>query len=403
MPRPAGPVPAKVNMVTPSPFDDRFSVARFSRGPGAGSHDVRVRLTERGVAIEGLEGDAPLIWPYGALTIAEPLSAQSIDALLSYSYQPGAALFVPDKTFARALMEHAPQLTVRARRMRSARPWFWAAGGAGLVVAGIWLSGFSPANALARMLPDKAREMLGDQVVASMTNGRATCVAPAGTAALDALTAKLSAAAGTGQRFKVVVADWDVLNAFATPGERIVLTRGLIEKAQSPDEVAGVLAHEMGHGIELHPETGIVRGIGLAAATEIVLGGAGGLANIGLLLTQMSYSRDAEREADGHALSILKGAQVSPDGLLSFFDRVAQMEENEGGAGGIGVLRSHPQTEERRAVVAAAERYAATPALDAAGWKALQSICTVTEGGETVPSAPPSPRPSKPLPGETDT
>jgi Zn-dependent protease with chaperone function len=393
---------AKVTMVSPSPFDDRSSVARFSRGPGAGSQDVRVRLTERGVAIEGVDGEAPLIWPYGALTIAEPLSAQSIDALLSYSYQPGAALFVPDKIFARALMEHAPQLTLRARRMRSARPWFWAAGVAGAVVAGIWLSGFSPANALARMLPDKAREMLGDQVVASMTNGRATCVAPAGTAALDAMTAKLSAAAGTGQRFKVVVADWDVLNAFATPGERIVLTRGLIEAAKSPDEVAGVLAHEMGHGIELHPETGIVRGIGLAAATEIVLGGAGGLANIGLLLTQMSYSREAEREADRHALSILKGAQVSMDGLLSFFDRVAKMEENDGGTG-IGVLRSHPQTEERRAVVAAAERYAATPALDAADWEALQSICTVTEGAETVPSAPPSPRPSKPLPGETDT
>lgn len=387
----------------PHDFDDRSFVARFSAGPGAGSQDVRVRLTERGVAIEGVDGDIPLVWPYGALAIAEPLSGQSIDALLSYSYQPGAALFVPDKIFARALMEHAPQLTVRARRMRSARPWLWAAGAASAMVAGIWLSGFSPANALARILPDKAREMLGDQVLASMTDGRATCVAPAGTAVLNALTAKLSAAAGTGQRFKVVVADWDVMNAFATPGERIVLTRGLIEKAQSADEVAGVLAHEMGHGIELHPETGIVRGIGLAAAAEIVLGGAGGLANIGLLLTQMSYSREAEREADGHALSILKGAQVSPDGLLSFFDRVTSIEQSEGGAGGIGVLRSHPQTEERRAVVAAADRYAATPALDAADWKALQSICTVTEGAETVPSAPRSPRPSKPLPGETDT
>ncbi len=366
-----------------------------------GSLDVRVRLTERGVAIYGLEGEAPLIWPYGALAIAEPLSSHSIDALLSYSYQPGAALFVPDKTFARALMEPAPHLTVRARRMRSARPWLWAAGAAGAVVAGIWLSGFSPANALARMLPDKARAMLGDQVVASMTSGRATCVAPAGKAALDALTAKLSSAAGTGQRFKVVVADWDVLNAFATPGERIVLTRGLIETAQSADEVAGVLAHEMGHGIELHPETGIVRGIGLAAATELVLGGAGGLANIGLLLTQMSYSRDAEREADEHALSILKGAQVSPDGLLGFFDRVAQMEENDGGTG-IGVLRSHPQTDERRTVVAAAERYPARPALEATDWAALRSICTVTEGTAPKSAEPPATRPAEPLPGETD-
>jgi Zn-dependent protease with chaperone function len=387
----------------PHDFDDRSFVARFSAGPGAGSQDVRVRLTDRGVAIDRdpSSPDDTLIWPYGALAIGEPLSAHSIDALLTYSYQPGAALFVPDKMFARALMEHAPQLTVRARRMRSARPWIWAAGLGGVAVAAIWLAGLSPAKSIARMLPDSAREMLGDQAVASMTNGRATCVAPAGLAALDRLTAKLSAAAGPGQRFKVVVADWDMLNAFATPGERIVLTRGLIEKAQSPDEVAGVLAHEMGHGIELHPEAGIVRGIGLAAATELLLGGAGGLANVGLLLTQMSYSRDAEREADRHALSILKSAQISPDGLLHFFDRVAEMEK-AGGAGGIGVLRSHPQTEERRAVVAAAERAAASPALEARDWAALQSICTVREGGEAAPSQP-APQPSKPLPGETDT
>ncbi len=392
----------QLKMALPSPVDDRFFVARFSRGPGAGSLDVRVRLTERGVAIEGSDADAPLIWPYGALAIAEPLSAQSIDALLSTSDQPGAALFVPDKTFARALIAPAPQLTIAARRLRSARPWFWAVGLAGAAVVAVWLSGFSPARTIAQMLPDTARAMIGDQMVASMTKGRATCVAPAGLAALDRLTAKLSAATGTGQRFKVVVVDWDVMNAFATPGERIVLTRGLVEEARTGDEVAGVLAHEMGHGIALHPETGIVRGIGLAAGAELVLGGAGGLANIGLLLTQMSYSREAEREADQYALSILRGAQISAEGLLRFFDRVAEMEETEGGSG-MGVLRSHPQTEERRAVVAATERYAATPALEAADWVALQSICTVKESAAPAPSQQPLPRPSQPLPGETDT
>ncbi len=368
-------------------------MARFSDGSRPGAQDVRVRLTDRGIAIEGI-GQEVLIWPFGALAVAEPLSQHSIEALVTYSYQPGATLCVPDKAFARALGEHAPHLTMRAHRLRAARPWFWAAGLAGMIAAGIWAAGLSPANAIARMLPDKARHVIGDQALASMTRNRQMCSAPPGLAALDQLTAKLSRAAGTGQRFTVAIVDWDVLNAFATPGERIVMTRALIENAKSPDEVAGVLAHEMGHGIELHPETAIVRGIGLAAATELMLGGFGGtLANVGLMLTQLSYSREAEREADERALAILKAASVSPEGLLAFFDRIAEVEKDED-SGVPGVLQSHPQTEERRARVAAAQTYPAEAALGDAAWAALKAVCSVK--AYTRPSEVPD-APAKPL------
>jgi Zn-dependent protease with chaperone function len=371
-------------------------VARFSDGHTPGSRDVRVRLTDRGVTLE-LAGEAqPLVWPYGALAASEPLGDHAIDALLTYAYQPGAALFVADARFARHLAKLAPHLTARSRRWRAAQPWLWAAALAGLVLLGGWIAGLSPSRAIARMLPDTAREALGDQVVASMTRNKAVCSAPDGVAALDVLTGKLSKAAGGDRRFKVVVVDWDLMNAFATPGEKIVLTRGLIAKAKSPDEVAGVLAHEMGHGIEMHPETGLVRSIGLAAGLELVLGGAGGaLTNVGLMLAQLSYSREAEREADEHALNLLRGASISPDGLLNFFDRVREMEEKQGGPG-LDVLRSHPQTAERRERVARAQHYDSFPALDTGAWEALQGICA------GAPSPAPAQR-THPLPGETDT
>ncbi len=378
-------------------------VGRFSDGKSAASRDVLVGLSDRGVVIERPGEPEPLVWPFGALSSAEPLSSYSIDALLSCSHQPGAALFVADTAFARRLADMAPHLTARAQRLRLAKPWLYAAGVTAIAAAGIWMAGLSPSRAIARMLPDSAREALGDQVLSSMTKNRATCTAPAGVTALHALTDKLSKAAGGTTRFKVVVVDWDLLNAFATPGERIVLTRGLIEKAKSPDEVAGVLAHEMGHGLEMHPETGIVRSIGLAAGAELLLGGSGGsLANIGLLLTQLSYSREAEREADEQALRLMKIARVSPQGLIDFFDRVMDIESKEGG-GGPGVLRSHPQTEERRARVAAAETYASVPALDSGAFTALKSICAVTSESDEkpLPEGAPS-RPTRPRPGETD-
>lgn len=366
-----------------------------------------VHLGERGIVItpSDREGSDSLIWPYAALAVEEPLSAHSIDALITYSYQPGAALFVPDKSFARALKDHAPHLTLRAHRVRAARPWLWASGLMALAVIAVVLSEISPAKMIAELLPDRARTTLGDQVLKSMTRDYARCVAPDGIAALDQLTAKLSAATsllpGAGRSFTVVVVDWDLVNAFATPGERIVITRGLIENAKSPDEVAGVLAHEMGHGIELHPEAGLVRGIGLAAAAELVFGGAGsGLANVGLMLTQLSYSRRAEREADQHGLSILKEARVSPKGLLDFFSRVDELEQDAGGRAP-DILLSHPQTEERRQVVAAVPPYPSEPALEDRSWRDLKSICGLKEGDETAPNTAPL-KSLSPLPGETE-
>ncbi len=87
---------------------------------------------------------------------------------------------------------------------------------------------------MARVLPDSWRERLGDSALASMAEQRNRCTAPSGTAALDKLIGRLSDAAGPGQTFKVVVVDWELLNAFAVPGNKILLTKELIEKADGP-------------------------------------------------------------------------------------------------------------------------------------------------------------------------
>jgi predicted Zn-dependent protease len=127
----------------------------------------------------------------------------------------------------------------------------------------------------------------------------------------------------------------------------------------------------------MHPETALVRAIGLSAAAELVLGGSGGtLANIGIVLAQLSYTRDAERNADQHALEILKRAGVSADGFAQFFNRVTKLEEGQSDLNDIGILRSHPLTEERRAIVESQPPYPATPSLTARDWAALRSICS---------------------------
>lgn len=354
---------------------------RYSDGRTAAARDVRVALGERGIVIDQNDG-AELIWPYGALSTAEPISTHAVDALVSYRYQPGASLFVPNGTFARKLAGCAPHLTTRAARRRAAAPWLWVAAAA--VLAGLALSAMqlSPARTIAGLLPDRVRDGLGDRTIAAMTEGRKVCATPAGVAAVEALRRRLVAPAPEGASFQIIVVDWALVNAFATPGNRIVLTRGLLAKAGGPDEVAGVLAHEMGHGIELHPEAGIIRAIGITAALDLMFGGSGGtLGNVGAMLVQLSYSRQAEREADDWALTMLREAGISASGIADFFrrmDRAAGERDADSPAGGIaGMLRTHPATAERLQRIEAAPKYPTTPALGAAEWQALKSMCGV--------------------------
>lgn len=363
-----------------------FFEGRFSDGKTAAAQDVRIALSPRGLLIWFEKDGRELIWPYGALETSEPLSPHAIDALVSYTYQPGASLFVPHGQFARALAKAAPHLTTRAARRRAAVPWLWAAAGVVAVLTLVSLAELSPARTLARMMPDTVRISLGDHSIRSLTDSRPICKTQSGNEAVQSMVQRLVGGSDHKPAFQVVVVDWDLVNAFATPGNRIVLTRGLIESAKSADEVAGVLAHEMGHAALLHPETSLVRVIGMSAAVELLLGGGSGtLANVGVLLTQLSYTRQAEEEADEEALKRLETSGISAKGLGDFFRRVSKMESPDGnskqeGATFLDMLRTHPPTSERIRRVDHAHRYPATPALSNAQWIALQSICTAKPG-----------------------
>jgi predicted Zn-dependent protease len=315
------------------------------------------------------------MWPFAALGVATPLTSKSADVLLTSSFMPGATLFVADRDFVRSVVTRAPQLSAASFGWQAARPWMIAAAIVLLALAASWAVDFSPAKAVARMMPDRLRTTIGEKVIVGMVGTRRECREEAGRAALDRLVARLQSATSAASRFNVRVLDWSLVNAFAVPGEQIVLTRGIIAQAKSADEVAGVLAHEMGHGLELHPESSLVRIIGLSAAFELMMGGGGGtLANVGLLITQLSYTRSAEREADARALLLLQQAGISAAGLAAFFERAGETEKKIG-APDFNVLRTHPQSRERAEAIAARPTYPATPAMSPDDWRALRSIC----------------------------
>ncbi len=262
-------------MSTHSDPDDSAEGAygRLSDGKTAAAKDVRVKLDAFGIQIFETGEASPRLWSYESLETSEPMTAAAIDALLTSTAAPGMTLFVADTDFARALRVRAPQLTARATRWRHAGPWIAAAAAVAVGTIALFVLDISPSRGVARLLPEYARTTLGAEAVRSMTDGRRACHTPAGDRALKHLTSRL-ARASDGAKFNVVVVDWSVFNAFAVPGGQIVLTRELLDKAETPDEVAGVLAHEMGHGIALDPEAGSVRALGLTAIVQLMSGGS---------------------------------------------------------------------------------------------------------------------------------
>lgn len=393
--------------------------ASLGDGRTAAATPVQVRLQEAGLEIGAARGDrrTPLLWPYSELRASVPLLAGAPDVVLSRSTGGAESLFVADPDFSRLLLERAKFLGAGRQRLLALRPGIAAVA---IVIAAVGVARvleFRPSQTIAKLLPQQTREAMGRSVVAQLTGNMRRCESPAGRAALDKLTRRLTAAASERSAdVRVVLVDWNLVNAFAAPGGQIIMTRGLIQKASAPDEVAGVLAHEIGHTLELHPEAGLVRALGLTAAAQLIFAGSTGTAtNIGILLTQMRYTRVAEREADAHALRMLKAAGISAKGFGDFFERldpnppapgaeagkrdaVDKKPEEAKPSGNIAkrifeseILRTHPLTKDRLSAVRAQPPYSATPALDDADWRALQTMCGT---GLVVPP----PRPSGPAP-----
>lgn len=246
----------------------------------------------------------------------------------------------------------------------------WKAAGAfAVVAAGVVAIGLAAPAWVARAVPMSWERRLGDAMVGDF--GPRLCKAPAGQAALNRLVARI---APDSRDLEVRVTAVPMVNAAALPGGRIVIFERLLTEAKSPDEVAGVLAHEVGHVRNRDVMAALARqaGIGfvLASLTGDVANGLG-------TLLAARYSRAAESEADAFAIRLLAAANISPLPTARFFAQLAKTEDRLP-TGALGYLSSHPLSRERRTRFeqAGATHRADTPALSSAEWAALRRICT---------------------------
>ncbi len=126
--------------------------------------------------------------------------------------------------------------------------------------------------------------------------------------------------------FHFRVANTDEVNAFALPGGYVTVNRGLIEAAESGEEVAGVLGHEIQHALLRHGTKRILRQLGGRALIALLFGGTDlhAVSDASGSLLSLSYDRDQESEADLLGIQLLVAARMDPQGLASFFARLSK-------------------------------------------------------------------------------
>ena len=142
--------------------------------------------------------------------------------------------------------------------------------------------------------------------------------------------------------------DDDSVNAFALPGGRVIVHSGLIAQAESGEELAGVLAHEVQH-IELrHSLRQMIHTAGWAAVLTVALGDVSAMTAVVVhQLGNLQHSRALESEADLAGLRAMARAGIPLAGMGQFFARMHAKESKENGGLEIALLSSHPATSER--------------------------------------------------------
>jgi beta-barrel assembly-enhancing protease len=234
----------------------------------------------------------------------------------------------------------------------------------GVIAAGLWLARDRVVQLAAPLLPHHVTDQIGRAYLAQMGPH---CDGGPGNAALARLTARLLPEQGLPEPVSVTVVDNADVNAVALPGGHVALLRGIIDQAQSPDEIAAVLAHEIEHVAYQHPNQQLLKDSGPAVVARTLGSEAGDLSDLTVL---KKGGQAAEAEADAGAIALLQAADISTRGAADFFRR------NASGRDGFG--DSHPSNAERARRYGDAVKWGAEAGMSDADWQALKAICAPT-------------------------
>ena len=351
----------------------------FFDGTSSKKREVEVRFGDK---LEILENDAPIaVWAYSDLRRLDAVPGAF--KIRSIAARELANLTIQDKLGENLVAARAKKLNFDGAVQRSGT--LRIVGLSLAAVASLLLVVFFGvplmADGLAKLVPPWAERKLGDAVSNQVREmfGKDTCASPEGDKALTKLALALTTPQLRGHA-RIEVLDTGTPNAIALPGGQIFLFRGLLEKAGHPDEIAGVLAHELGHQAHRDGVRSMIQAGGSAFLLGLLFGDVTGSSALIFVFRQVldsSHSREAETDADDYSRDLMHslGRPAAPMArLLGRIDPL--MKGDEKGS----IFSSHPLTAERLRRLESADagapgQLAGAALLSPEEWQALKKIC----------------------------
>lgn len=372
-------------MLPPSEALAGLPQARFFDGRSSQPHHVFVLLKGKDMMLLSDEGQVLARWPVASLfllpkdVLDQPFALSSVQMELS-------RLIALDGRLEEAVQPLQLPHSAAVDRKTSGMGWKKLAlvgcGAAFSLLAAFFWGVPLLAEVIARNLPPAWERELGDLVSEQIGTVFALnredrrpvlCESRKGKAALDSIMAEFQAVLPAALPVRLEVWDLPVDNALALPGGRIILFRGMIQKAGNVDALGFVLAHEYAHLVRRHPTENALQVAGGAAIISMVVGDVGGgiaLGGAAEYLARTGFTRKAEAEADHYALYLMQAGGWNTGPAADLFEKLAANGPDDSKW---SWLSTHPALLERAGIL----REEAMPdAKDRSQlWHAIRDIC----------------------------
>jgi predicted Zn-dependent protease len=355
--------------------------AAYLDGRSAARRRATARIGRAALEITLADSDTRLLWPYREIRQTQGHYAGE-QVRLERGGELSEALLVSDAAFLSALREAAPETRFHDPARRRFRVGLILVAGLAAIAVGGALYLFAlpaVASMAAQHVPIQWEHRLGDAIVQHLAPESARCTDAARQARIDAIAAAVLKSVQTGYTFRIAVADSSTINAVAAPGGAIVVFRGLLDRTESAEELAGVLAHEFQHVLHRHATRMIFQHASAGILMAAVVGDVSAVVGFGLegarMLGELSMSRQAEAQADRDGMQMLHDAGIDTAGMVTFFEKLAALSGDPGRG---RYLRSHPAPQERLAALRALSAQWPRPAgrlMPDYAWNDLKSMC----------------------------
>jgi len=321
---------------TPSEFS-----GTFYDGKSANKYPVKLRLTAQQLVLNFPDGHQ-IQWPYTSLQLSRTNSTGPVrlERPTSNTDIVPEAIVIEDPGFLHEAHRVAPGALGNVWNQPHKRSLRYVLMILALVVLpplifAIWVYAIpAMTNAVADRIPTTWEEKLGQDYFQTLFKKSIKEPDPQVRKALDAISKRLlTAVPDQPYQFRIHVHPSKMVNAMALPGGTIVVFQGLINATETPEELAGVLAHEFQHVLKRHSTRNIIRSEAINLFGMIISGNSDSMTNVilqaGSVLEHLRYSRQLESQADAEGMKMMLATHVDPQGMIRVFEKLEEEQHRQ--------------------------------------------------------------------------